>query len=83
MITVRYFAAAKDVVGVAVEVVDAGHVSGAVDVGGLRGLLLSRHPGLERVLRQSRLAVNQKFAKDDDAVPDGAEVAVIPPVGGG
>lgn len=78
MITVRYFAAAKDVVGVAVEGVDV--VGTVADV---RRALLQRHPGLERVLRQSRLAVNQKLAKDEDAVGDGAEVAVIPPVGGG
>ncbi len=82
MITVRYFAAAKDAVGVAVEGVEF-TVEFAGTVAGVRAALLAKHPQLATVLKQSRLAVNQKFAKDEDDVPDGAEVAVIPPVGGG
>jgi molybdopterin synthase sulfur carrier subunit len=79
MITVRYFAAARDVVDVDREDVDVDGVT----VAALRALLLARHPGLARVLPQSRLAVNQRFAREDVVVDAGAEVAVIPPVGGG
>ena len=52
-------------------------------MGELRGALAARHPALARVLPRCRLAVNQEFAEDGDPVPDGAEVAVIPPVSGG
>lgn len=78
MITLRYFAAAAERVGVAVESVD---VSGSV--ADLRVFLAARHPTLAPVLRQSRLAINQRFVNDDAVVVDGVEVAVIPPVGGG
>lgn len=76
----RYFAAAADVVGCAAEDVD---VTGPVAVRELRALLAARHPALVPVLARSRLAVNLRFANDDDVVDDGSEVAVIPPVAGG
>jgi molybdopterin synthase catalytic subunit len=79
-ITVRYFAAARDVAGVDVEVVV---VDASTTIARLRALLGERHPALARVLRQSRLAVNERFVGDDVVVVAGADVAVIPPVAGG
>jgi molybdopterin synthase catalytic subunit len=52
-------------------------------VGELRTLLASRHPRLARLLPRCRIAVDEEFAADEDAIPDGAELAVIPPVSGG
>ena len=40
-------------------------------------------PQLGAYLPSCRFAVNEEFSGLDDRVPDGAEVAVIPPVSGG
>jgi len=78
-VTVLYFAVAREAAGTESESLAAWPAT----VGDLRGMLAARHPALARVLPRCRLAVNQEFAQDGDPVPDGAEVAVIPPVSGG
>jgi len=78
-VTVLYFAVAREATGLESESLAAWPAT----VGELRGALTARHPGLARVLHRCRLAVNQEFAQEGDPVPDGAEVAVIPPVSGG
>jgi molybdopterin converting factor subunit 1 len=78
-ITVLYFAIAREASGTDSEPVG----DAPATVGALRALLAERHPALARVLPRCRLAVNQEFAVDGDPIPDGAEVAVIPPVSGG
>jgi molybdopterin synthase catalytic subunit len=78
-VTVLFFAIARESAG-------TGEVSlpeAPASVSALRALLAARYPGLARVLPRCRLAVNQEFASDGDAIPEGAEVAVIPPVSGG
>jgi molybdopterin converting factor subunit 1 len=78
-ITVLFFAVAREAAGRDSESL----ASWPATVGDLRGALVARHPPLARVMARCRLAVNQEFAQDGDPVPDGAEVAVIPPVSGG
>ena len=78
-LTVLYFAAAREATGAARETLELATAT----VADLRRALLERHPALARVLPRCRLAVNQELAEDGDAVPDGAEVAIIPPVSGG
>lgn len=80
-VRVRYFAAARDAAGLADEALDLSTTEPTVAA--VRAALLARRPALARVLAQSRIAVDQRFARDDDEVPDGAEVAIIPPVAGG
>jgi molybdopterin synthase catalytic subunit len=79
MVTVLYFAAARERTGVPVEELDLGGQT----VGALKSQLGTRHSRLAAILPQCRVAVNQDFMGDDDVVPDGAEVALIPPVAGG
>ncbi len=79
MITILYFAAARQAAGLDREPL----APGAENVRALRRLLAERRPALAGVLERCRVAVNREFADDDDPVPDGAEVAVIPPVSGG
>ncbi len=44
----------------------------------------ARFPAVTPALRGSVLvSVNREFASDDDPIPDGAEVALFPPVSGG
>ena len=78
-VTVLYFAAARERTGTSKESVEfsGGTVKHLIDA------LRARHPELERLLPHLRVAVNQEFARAEDVVPDGAEVALIPPVSGG
>jgi molybdopterin converting factor subunit 1 len=78
-VRVLYFAAAREAAGVAREEL----AEAPPTVAALREALLARHPGLARLLPRCRLAVDEEFAGDDTPLPDGAEVAVVPPVAGG
>lgn len=78
-VTVLFFAAARDAAGAARELLDPAPAT----VGALRAALSARRPELARILPRCRLAVDQEFAGDGDPLPDGAEVAVVPPVAGG
>jgi molybdopterin synthase catalytic subunit len=78
-VTVLYFAAAREAAGAAQEKLEPSPTT----VGELRRALVERHPALARVLPRCRIAVNQEMALDADALPAGAEVAIIPPVSGG
>ncbi len=78
-LTILYFAAAREAAGAAREALDPAPAT----VADLRRALVERHPALGRVLPRCRIAVNQEMAGDADAVPPGAEVAIIPPVSGG
>ena len=49
----------------------------------LKLLLAERFPGISESLPTVLVAVNREFAFDADLVPDGAEVALFPPVSGG
>jgi len=78
-ISVRYFAAAKDAVGHADERLDVDEGATVADI----RALLQGNPALAKVLKRSRLAVDQRFVDESSVVVAGAEVAVIPPVAGG
>jgi molybdopterin converting factor small subunit len=80
----RYFAAAKDAVGLGEDHLDF-EGENDVSVATLRAAIVAHQPTLGRVLEQSRLAINMRFVKDGDVVDVGAitEIAVIPPVAGG
>ncbi len=67
--------------------VGAGHVEVRLgDDRSCRGVLAAlgaQHPGLRPMLDGCRLAVNARFAADDQRVSEGDEVALIGLVGGG
>lgn len=79
MIVVLYFAAARERAGVSREELpfSGGTVKDALDA------ICAAHPSITAIRKHLRVAVNQEFARDGDAVPDGAELALIPPVSGG
>ncbi|HUK65526.1 MAG TPA: molybdenum cofactor biosynthesis protein MoaE [Anaeromyxobacteraceae bacterium] len=77
--TVLYFAAAREAAGTGSEEI----TPGPADVAELRRFLLDRHPRLARLLPLCRLAVNARFCDEEEPIPAGAEVAVLPPVSGG
>ncbi len=80
-VTVLYFAAARDAAGVSRELLDADATTATVAA--LRARLAAARPGLARVLPRCRVAVDQELVDDAAPVPDGAEVAIVPPVAGG
>jgi len=79
-ITVLYFAAARERVGLPRESLELPPGARVTDV--LR-LLATRHPALAPLLPHLRVAVNQEFSSAEAEVPAGAELALIPPVAGG
>ncbi|ATB27315.1 molybdenum cofactor biosynthesis protein [Melittangium boletus] len=79
-LTILYFAAARERVGSSRESLD---VPPGTRVSEVLRLLAARHPGLAPLLPHLRVAVNQEFSAADAEVPEGAEVALIPPVAGG
>lgn len=79
-VSVLYFAAARERAGLAEERL-AAPAPGTVRA--LLAELSARHPSLVPLLPHLRVAVNQAFVGLDEVVPEGAEVALIPPVAGG
>lgn len=74
--TVRYWAGAKRAAGVEKESLTAGTIAE------LRDLLAAR-PELAKVAAVASFLVDGQQAGDDTALPDGAEVDVLPPFAGG
>jgi molybdopterin converting factor subunit 1 len=77
-ITVLYFGVLKDVIGhrsVVMELTEGASV----------GELLALHSGSGRasVWNSIAVAVNQEYARAEDVLKDGDEVALLPPVSGG
>jgi molybdopterin converting factor subunit 1 len=42
-----------------------------------------QHPALSRHLPHCRVAVNREYARNDEPVQEGDEIALLPPVSGG
>jgi len=79
MITVRYFAGAREAAGVTTE-----QLAGPTSVAALRSALAESHPALVDVLPRCALLVAGARATSDEApVPDGVTVDVLPPFAGG
>jgi len=49
----------------------------------LKDLLVASYPGLKETMDSVVISINREFAFDEALVPDGAEVALFPPVSGG
>lgn len=80
MARVQLFARARDLAGADVlEIELADHST----VGELRLRIGSEFPRLRDILPRSALAVNEEYADDSVVIPDGADVALLPPVSGG
>ena len=80
LVTVRFFAAARDRTKVSkleLELPEGARVCE------LTAALVSKFPELGPLLPKLRVAVAEEFADAQDVIPEGAEVALIPPVAGG
>jgi len=52
-------------------------------VNDLKFLLSERYPSAGPTLDTAIVSVNKEFAFDTDVIPEGAEIAIFPPVSGG
>jgi len=79
-VTIRYFAAIREAVGLQSEICD---VPDSLTAGDLVDAIVESHPGVKSLQRTSRIMVNHDYAERDRPLNDGDEVALIPPVSGG
>lgn len=82
-IKILYFASLSESLGLVEEHVEFDSSSATVDT--LKSLLAERGEQWAQLLRNknTRCAVNQTLASDQDPIVDGAEIAFFPPVTGG
>jgi molybdopterin synthase catalytic subunit/molybdopterin synthase sulfur carrier subunit len=80
MVRVLAFAGARDVLGTSELLLPIDGVCSAEE---LLGRVCEQFPGLEPYRRSIRVAVNGAYARWEDEVRAGDEVALIPPVAGG
>lgn len=83
MITLRYFASLREMLGTGTEQMTL--PDGITDVAGLTRWLQARNDTWHEALANGRLhvAVNQQIADENAGVRDGDEIAWFPPVTGG
>jgi molybdopterin synthase sulfur carrier subunit len=80
-VRVLYFAVLRELIGKSEEAVEL-DAEGAT-VASVLAILEDRHQCIRGKLGRIRAARNQKFADLRDALSDGDEIALIPPVAGG
>ena len=49
----------------------------------LKNILVTQIPALEASLPSTLVSINREFAFDEEIIPEGAEIALFPPVSGG
>ena len=49
----------------------------------LTEMLIKAHPRLEKVRTSMMTAINREYARDEQVIPDNAEIAFFPPMTGG
>lgn len=79
-VSILFFATMKDLAGTKraeVSLPDGSRISD------LKTALVRQYPALEKGLPSAVVSLNREFAFDNDLIPDGAEVALFPPVSGG
>jgi molybdopterin converting factor subunit 1 len=79
-LTVLFFATLKDRAGTQKISLDLPEGAHLLD---LKSRLREEIPALAEALNSTLVSVNREFALDEDVLPDGAEVALFPPVSGG
>ena len=52
-------------------------------VADLKEILINQIPALEASLHHTLVSIDREFAFDEDIIPEGAEIALFPPVSGG
>ena len=79
-VQVQLFARLRDLAGSSSLTVELPSGSTIAD---LRRHLTNEYPQLTSLLNSCAIGVNKEFAEDSLHLPDGAEIALLPPVSGG
>ena len=79
-IQLKFFALAKDLAETAETTLD---LPAGTTVGELRTRLVEHYPALAVLSAHLTIAIDARYAADAEVIPDGSEVACIPPVSGG
>ena len=79
-VTVLLFATLRD--GAGKKEIELDLPDGAT-VADLKTLLVKQFPDLEPAMASTLVSVNREFAFDENVIPEGAEIALFPPVSGG
>jgi molybdopterin converting factor subunit 1 len=79
-IQVKLFALARDVAGVPEIPLE---IPAGATVAALREAIVNRLPALARLMPHVQIALDSRYAAEDDTIGPQTEVAVIPPVSGG
>jgi molybdopterin converting factor subunit 1 len=79
-IKLLFFATLRDRVGMRETELQ---IDADVTVNDLKSLLSDRYPSAGPTLDTAIVSVNKEFAFDTDVIPEGAEIAIFPPVSGG
>ncbi len=77
---ILFFATIREKTGVRETSVE---FQGGASVMDIKALLLEKYPNLKTSMDSIIVAMNHEFAFDENLVPDGAEIAIFPPVSGG
>jgi molybdopterin converting factor subunit 1 len=80
-VTVLYFAAVRDLVATGEEALDL--PPDVRTVGDFARFVARARPALEGRMAHVRIARNEAFAADEEALAEGDVLALIPPVAGG
>ena len=79
-VQLRLFAVAREIAKC--DALDLDLPAGAT-IGHLRQALVAQLPGLAGISRHLMFALGTEYATDDTMIPDGSQIACIPPVSGG
>lgn len=80
LVRIRYFASLREAVGASEERLD---LPDGATVAQARMLLAAQRPALAKLLPTCAAAVNRSYAQAETPLSEGAELAFIPPLGGG
>ena len=79
-VTALFFATLRDRMGIkSVEL----QLPLRTDVMGFRNLLIEKYPVLSELMNHTLVSINHEYVFDETVIPDGAEIALFPPVSGG